>query len=324
MTFEARAQVTGMHEEVVKDDRGVIIIAKANVPNPLQPGPAIDYRFVVKLTWRSDEIAYDLTGTHDGFPAYSVFIGNRLVYGYDPTDRGASPWALWGSGDHPASARGCLDSSFKPRSMCSDVLFATMVREARSRAARMAQMLRIEDEPQESVEAAETKTDELKQMRQTVTHLKSQLSGPCPPEASCTCPGVHRTDCHDPGYDCGSFPHAIPCRADFRCRARARLREAEDALAGKEERYANEREERHRMQLLRERRVRLARALAASEMSIYNFCAYDRQGCAAAAFVLADYQRIYAELMSVPELSGIVAELRFARNPADAWMKRRR
>lgn len=69
----------------------------------------------------------------------------------------------------------------------------------------------------------------------SVNTLLAQLDAvnrlPCPPDFyRCNCPGVHNTDCHRDGYDCGGWPNAIPCADDFRCiRRRAIIESAERA-----------------------------------------------------------------------------------------------
>jgi len=60
--------------------------------------PGIDYHYEVLLKQHSSEfggedfVTYVLTGHHDGFPNYEVFIQDELAYGYD--HRSASDWRV--------------------------------------------------------------------------------------------------------------------------------------------------------------------------------------------------------------------------------------
>jgi Protein of unknown function (DUF3238) len=59
--------------------------------------PAIDYDF---------EFTFDaygacrLSGKHDGFPAYEVFVDGKLMYSHDPRDTGERPESLFPPMEH--------------------------------------------------------------------------------------------------------------------------------------------------------------------------------------------------------------------------------
>ncbi len=69
-------------------------------PPPEPPfAPAIDADITVEIS--RDEVrpyvyetSYKVSGTHDGFPAYELYIDNNLVYAYDPILVGKGPIAL--------------------------------------------------------------------------------------------------------------------------------------------------------------------------------------------------------------------------------------
>ena len=69
-------------------------------PAPEPPfAPAIDTDITVEIS--RDEVRpyvyetnYEVSGTHDGFPAYELYIDNNLVYAYDPILVGKDPLAL--------------------------------------------------------------------------------------------------------------------------------------------------------------------------------------------------------------------------------------
>lgn len=63
---------------------------------PLEPlGPPINCDLDVFLTPSGPNIInYSIKGTHDGFPAYELYIERKLVYSYDPVKANASPLSL--------------------------------------------------------------------------------------------------------------------------------------------------------------------------------------------------------------------------------------
>ncbi len=42
--------------------------------------PGLDYRYLIFLYKDGDRIKYTIIGAHDGFPAYSIYIGKVNVY----------------------------------------------------------------------------------------------------------------------------------------------------------------------------------------------------------------------------------------------------
>ena len=55
--------------------------------NPLVSGaPAISYTFT--LTFDSATRTYSLVGSHDGFPAYEIYINGKRIYKHDPLATG--------------------------------------------------------------------------------------------------------------------------------------------------------------------------------------------------------------------------------------------
>lgn len=67
-----------------------------NGVNPLEPlAPAInaDLAVVVSATGTS-LTSYSISGLHDGFPAYEIYVAQRLVYSFDPVAAGTNPFNL--------------------------------------------------------------------------------------------------------------------------------------------------------------------------------------------------------------------------------------
>lgn len=67
-----------------------------NGVNPLEPlAPAInaDLDVLVSATG-TPALSYSITGAHDGFPAYELYIAQRLVYSFDPVAAGTNPLNL--------------------------------------------------------------------------------------------------------------------------------------------------------------------------------------------------------------------------------------
>ncbi len=76
----------------------VWVHAQGSVGLPLiRTAPAIDYKVDVKLRPVDNcrRIAYTITGTIDGFPGYAIYIGNKMVYHFDPYKVGNGPTALY-------------------------------------------------------------------------------------------------------------------------------------------------------------------------------------------------------------------------------------
>lgn len=61
---------------------------------PLQ-APPIDANLMVQIRKDNNgQIQYKVSGTHDGFPAYEVYINGKRAYSYDPTSTVKSPFNL--------------------------------------------------------------------------------------------------------------------------------------------------------------------------------------------------------------------------------------
>jgi hypothetical protein len=61
------------------------------------PAPAIDYNFTFAFDANGQ---CRVSGTHDGFPAYEVFINGKLRYSYDPRDTNERPESLFPPMEH--------------------------------------------------------------------------------------------------------------------------------------------------------------------------------------------------------------------------------
>lgn len=60
---------------------------------PLAPAINADLDVLVSATGTS-LTSYSITGAHDGFPAYEIYIAQRLVYSFDPVAAGTNPLNL--------------------------------------------------------------------------------------------------------------------------------------------------------------------------------------------------------------------------------------
>jgi len=64
--------------------------------NPLlSAAPAIDATLTVGLRRKAGKVQYRVTGNHDGFPDYYVFIEAKRVYRWSCVDEGQTPFALF-------------------------------------------------------------------------------------------------------------------------------------------------------------------------------------------------------------------------------------
>jgi hypothetical protein len=71
--------------EPIADDK-VVIHLRGGAGDPLLPEalPPVDWDLAVMLDFSSDEPGYRISGRHDGFPAFEVYINDELAYGFDP------------------------------------------------------------------------------------------------------------------------------------------------------------------------------------------------------------------------------------------------
>ena len=57
--------------------------------------PSIDADINVKATSPGGGLVnYQVSGSHDGFPAYEIYVDDNLIYGYNPLDSGKTPTSL--------------------------------------------------------------------------------------------------------------------------------------------------------------------------------------------------------------------------------------
>ena len=69
--------------------------------NPLEPlAPPINCDLDVSISATGVPlVSYSVTGAHDGFPAYELYLAQRLIYSFDPVTAGTSPLNLVAHGD---------------------------------------------------------------------------------------------------------------------------------------------------------------------------------------------------------------------------------
>jgi hypothetical protein len=77
-------------------DRKLAVKCRCNSGNPLVTGaPGIGYTLTITADYTDlSAPKYSLEGTHDGFPAYEVYINSTRVHHYDPLATGEGPWSL--------------------------------------------------------------------------------------------------------------------------------------------------------------------------------------------------------------------------------------
>jgi hypothetical protein len=107
-TASGTASTSGMKVEPTwLGDRKIKVKCTVKSGNPLAPsfnGNEIDY--VLELTIDYTDAAnprYSLTGEHDGFPAYEVYIGTRRIHHYDPLATGEGLTSLFDPMDKSVS-----------------------------------------------------------------------------------------------------------------------------------------------------------------------------------------------------------------------------
>ena len=75
------------------------VVCTGAVNNPVVFfSPAIDYRFEIALTFGRGQVAYTLTGCHDGFPAFETYVGGQTAFAQMPIH--GSVWWLFETCDH--------------------------------------------------------------------------------------------------------------------------------------------------------------------------------------------------------------------------------
>ncbi|WP_221774377.1 DUF3238 domain-containing protein, partial [Puniceicoccus vermicola] len=88
-------------------DRSIELTCKLDSANPLVSGaPSINY--TLKVTIDRNNNTYTLEGTHDGFPAYEVYINGSRVYEHDPLETGEGIGSLFPPEEHDVDESGNL------------------------------------------------------------------------------------------------------------------------------------------------------------------------------------------------------------------------
>jgi len=73
----------------------VQLFLMVNGSNPLANGsPAIDANLILKMKVFNGRLWFNLEGSHDGFPAYELYIDECRVFEHDPVAENQSPWSL--------------------------------------------------------------------------------------------------------------------------------------------------------------------------------------------------------------------------------------
>jgi hypothetical protein len=82
-------------------DGKVKIVCIGSASDPLiSNAPSLDYNFAITIDrTNSSSPVYSLTGIHDGFPDYEIYINNTQVFGFDAVARGQTSLSLFGNGD---------------------------------------------------------------------------------------------------------------------------------------------------------------------------------------------------------------------------------
>jgi len=104
----AKVNFTEYELTAFKFSETIFVTIDAAAPNPLVAlAPDIDFHYSMVLEkLPNNKIRYYVKGHHDGFPAYTIFIGDKMVYSFDPRDHGQTLWSLAGSGEWPVEESG--------------------------------------------------------------------------------------------------------------------------------------------------------------------------------------------------------------------------
>jgi len=87
-TSSLKEQISVIQGQIPKVN--VHITASAPIPFGLMP-PTVDLDINIQLNRIGSNVVYAISGTHDGFPDYSIFIGDKNVYFHDVVKAGTSP-----------------------------------------------------------------------------------------------------------------------------------------------------------------------------------------------------------------------------------------
>lgn len=83
----------------------VAVKCRCEASDPLISGaPAIDYTITITI----DKAAgtYSIQGSHDGYPAYEIYINGKRVYEHDPLATGDGIMSLFGTGEYDINVVG--------------------------------------------------------------------------------------------------------------------------------------------------------------------------------------------------------------------------
>jgi len=83
---EGTASTSDMHIDVMRiDPDRVQVHLHGGAGNPLVFGaPDIDWDFTIEIDVSGSSPTWTLTGSHDGFPAYEIYINGQTIYTYSP------------------------------------------------------------------------------------------------------------------------------------------------------------------------------------------------------------------------------------------------
>ena len=107
-----RATVDGTEKVKRVEKCCVRVEINASASDPLITlAPDVDYSYEILLCCREDNvIQYEVKGTHDGWPAYSLWIGGELVHAYDAIKEDTDSWSMFGSSDIQISESGVVQA----------------------------------------------------------------------------------------------------------------------------------------------------------------------------------------------------------------------
>lgn len=98
-----------MHVSVTRSGaRRLRVMLQGSAANPLVfSAPAIDWNIIIDIDATDrGRPKYTVTGSHDGFPAYELYLFDQRIYAYDPVAAGETPLALFPPMDKTAGSSG--------------------------------------------------------------------------------------------------------------------------------------------------------------------------------------------------------------------------
>lgn len=93
-TLRASARLEATPIPVISNVRLSLHVDGANPFEPLAPPFNCDIDVLISAT-ATKLFTFSITGSHDAFPAYELYIEQRLVYSHDPVETGGSPLDLF-------------------------------------------------------------------------------------------------------------------------------------------------------------------------------------------------------------------------------------